>query len=177
MGHINLNLVEQPYIWFSTCNMSKHIYHARLSSHQFHNVFTKLHCWDSPFSFIAHTLDFMLQDCTHNSTRESYVLKVMWSKTMLKPHKIWSWGRGHCGQSSKDSFMSVSWDTYHYTFPGAHFTNDFFNVIQIKWKFHSAFIKVVVKWSLWMFAHGTIGVLSWHVPNIVAIWHFTTELH
>ena len=129
------------------------------------------------YSFITHTLDFMLQDWAHNSTWESYVLRVMWSKIMLKLHKIWPWGQGHCGQSSKDSFMSVSWDTYYYTFPEAYFMNDLSIFIQIQWKFHSAVIQVLVKWSLWIFAHATTIVLPWHVQQFVATWHLTMELH
>ena len=56
-----------------------------------------------------------------------------------------------------------------------HFTNDF--SIVIRWKFHSALIRVVVKWLLWNFAQGTTAVLSWHVQNFVAIWYPTMELH
>ena len=35
---------------------------------------------------------------------------------------------------------------------------DFSITIQIWWKFHSAFIRVVVKWLQWNFAHGTTAV-------------------
>ena len=31
--------------------------------------------------------------------------------------------------------------------------------------FHSAFTQIVVKWSLWNFANGTIAVLSWHMQH------------
>ena len=60
---------------------------------------------------------------------------------------------------------------------GAHFPNEFSIVIQIRWKFHSTLFEVVVKWSLWHFAHGTIAVLSWHVQNCIAIWYTTMSLH
>ena len=53
--------------------------------------------------------------------------------------------------------------------PGAHFINYFTVVIQILWKFHSAAIKIVMKWSLWNFSLGMTAVLSWHVKNFVAI--------
>ena len=48
--------------------------------------------------------------------------------------------------------------------------------IQIWWKFHSALIQIIVKWSLWNLAHGTEDVLLWHVQNFVAIWYHTMEL-
>ena len=51
-----------------------------------------------------------------------------------------------------------------------HFTNDFSIVIQIRWKFHSALIKVFEKWSLWNLAHDTTAVLLWHVQRFVALW-------
>ena len=54
--------------------------------------------------------------------------------------------------------------------PGAYFTNDFFPMIQIWWKFHSAFTQTVVKWLLWNFAYGMTAVLSWHVQNFIAIY-------
>ena len=60
--------------------------------------------------------------------------------------------------------------------PGAHFTNDFSIVIQMRWKFHSSLIQVVSMWSLSHFAHGTTAVLSLHVQNFVAIRHTTMEL-
>ena len=64
--------------------------------------------------------------------------------------------------------------------PGAHFTNTFIIVLQIWWKFHSALIKGVVKWSLWNFAHGIDmmkAVLSWHVQNFIPKYYLMTELH
>ena len=54
---------------------------------------------------------------------------------------------------------------------GAHFTNNFSILIQIRWKIHSAPIQVVIKWLLRNFAHGTAAVLSWHAQNFVAISH------
>ena len=54
---------------------------------------------------------------------------------------------------------------------GAHFTNGIDILIQIWWTFHSALIQVLVKWSLWNFAHGTTAVLSCHVQNCVVIWY------
>ena len=51
----------------------------------------------------------------------------------------------------------------------------FSDVFQIQWKWHSALIKVVMKWSLWNFAHGMTAVMSWHVQNFVAMWYPTVE--
>ena len=59
--------------------------------------------------------------------------------------------------------------------PGAHFIYDFSIVIKMGWKFHTALIQVVVKWSLRYFAHGTTALLSWHVQNFVAIWYRTRD--
>ena len=61
--------------------------------------------------------------------------------------------------------------------PGVHFTGDFPIVIQIRWKFHSNLMPVVVKWSLRNVAHGTTAVLSWHVRNFVAIPYLSVYLH
>ena len=61
--------------------------------------------------------------------------------------------------------------------PGAHFTNNFSIVIQIRLKIHYAPIEFVDKWSLLKFAHGTTAVLSWHVQNFLAIWYPTKELN
>ena len=61
--------------------------------------------------------------------------------------------------------------------PGDHFTIYFSIVIQIRWKFHSALIQVIVKWWLWNIAHSTTTVLSCHVQNSVAIWYHYMELH
>ena len=58
-----------------------------------------------------------------------------------------------------------------------HFTNDFFGLIQIRWKFHSAPIQVILKWSLWNFAHGTTVQLSWLLHNYVALLYPGMELH
>ena len=45
--------------------------------------------------------------------------------------------------------------------PGAHFTNDFSIIIQIRWKFPNALIQVVEQWSLWNFAwHNSCGVVA-----------------
>ena len=60
--------------------------------------------------------------------------------------------------------------------PGHHFMNNFSIVILIQWKFNSALIQVVTKWSLWNFANGMTAVLSWHVQNFVAIRHPTMTL-
>ena len=48
--------------------------------------------------------------------------------------------------------------------------NDFFIVLQIPWKFYSAFTYVTVMWSLWNVAYGRTNMLSWHSQNVVAIW-------
>ena len=61
--------------------------------------------------------------------------------------------------------------------PGAHFTNDYSFVIQIRWKFHSTLIQVIGKWSLWKFAHVTTALLSYHVQNVVAIWYPTMDFY
>ena len=61
--------------------------------------------------------------------------------------------------------------------PGTHFANDFSIAIQIRWKFHSALIQVVVMGSLQNFAHGMTALLSWHVHNIIAKWYPSMELH
>ena len=50
-------------------------------------------------------------------------------------------------------------------------------LIHIRWKFHSALIEVVLKWSLWNFGHATTAVLLTHVRNFVAIWYPTMVLH
>ena len=47
----------------------------------------------------------------------------------------------------------------------------------IWWKFHSALIQVVVRWSLWNSVHDMTALLSWHVQNFVATWYPTMELH
>ena len=60
--------------------------------------------------------------------------------------------------------------------PGAHFTNNFSITFQMWWKFHFALIKILIKWSLQYLAHGTTAGLSWHVPNVVAIWSSVVEL-
>ena len=60
---------------------------------------------------------------------------------------------------------------------GSQLTSDFSIVIQIRWKFHSALIQVVVKWSIWSFAHGTTAALSWHVQDFVTIWYPTINLY
>ena len=59
---------------------------------------------------------------------------------------------------------------------GVHFTNNFSILIQIPAKIDYAFIRVVVKWSLQMFAHATTGVLSRHVQNFVAMGNPTLDL-
>ena len=46
---------------------------------------------------------------------------------------------------------------------------DFSIVIQIPWKFDSALIEVVAKWSLSNFAHDTKAVLLCHVQNFVVV--------
>ena len=56
-------------------------------------------------------------------------------------------------------------------------SNDFSIVIQIGGKFYSTLIQIVVKLSLWNFAHGTTAVLSWHVQNCITIWYPTLKLH
>ena len=61
--------------------------------------------------------------------------------------------------------------------PVAHFTNDFSIVIQIRWKFHVAFIPIVAKWSLRHSAFGTAATLSRHAQKFVAIWYFAMELY
>ena len=43
-------------------------------------------------------------------------------------------------------------------------------IIQIRWKFHLVFIKVVMRWSIRKFAHGRTAVLSLQVKPFVAIW-------
>ena len=48
---------------------------------------------------------------------------------------------------------------------------------ELRWKFHSTLIEVVVKWSLWHFEHGTTVVLSSHVQNCIAIWYTSMSLH
>ena len=60
---------------------------------------------------------------------------------------------------------------------GAHFKNDFSILIQIRWKFHSALIQVIVKWMLWNFAHDMTVVLLCHVQNFVVIWYPIMDLH
>ena len=55
----------------------------------------------------------------------------------------------------------------------AAFHERFSIVIHIRRKFHSAHIRVVVKWSLRNFAHGTTTALSYHMQNYVAIRHPT----
>ena len=49
--------------------------------------------------------------------------------------------------------------------------------IQIRWKVFSGLTQVIVKWSLWHFAHGTTAVLSWYVQNFVAISYPTMEFN
>ena len=61
--------------------------------------------------------------------------------------------------------------------PGTHFTNNFSIIIKIWWIFHSALIQILIKWSLWNFAHGMTAVLSWHVQNFVAIQYPTLKVH
>ena len=75
-----------------------------------------------------------------------------------------SWNYCQISQRPRSSFYS-----------GAHFTNDF--IIQIRWKFHSALIQVLVKWLLWNFARDITAVLSWHVQNFVVVLHNTMKLH
>ena len=56
----------------------------------------------------------------------------------------------------------------------AHVANDFSIGIQIRGKFHSTYlIKVVVKWSLWNFAHGVCKILSDMRPEngVTPIFH------
>ena len=74
-----------------------------------------------------------------------------------------------------DSFMThicftqpqwVKWSLSFIHIAGAHFMNDSTILIQIWWKFHSAVIQVVVKWSLGNFAYGTTAEVLWHVQNI-----------
>ena len=64
------------------------------------------------------------------------------------------------------------------TWTRVHFTNDFFIVIQIQWNFNCAVIPVVLKLSLWNFAHDRTAVLSRQVKTFVAIdtlhWSYTT---
>ena len=68
-------------------------------------------------------------------------------------------------------FMQLVWIS------DAHFMHNFSFVIQIQWKFHSALIQVVVKWSLWNFASGRTAVLWWQVQNFVVVWYPTPVLH
>ena len=49
-------------------------------------------------------------------------------------------------------------------------------VNKIWWKFDSVLIQVIVKWSLWHFAHGMAAVLSWHVQTFVVTWYTMMEL-
>ena len=58
---------------------------------------------------------------------------------------------------------------------GAHFTNNFSITFQMWWKFHFALIQILIKWSLQYLAHATTAGLSWHVPNVVAIWSSVVE--
>ena len=60
--------------------------------------------------------------------------------------------------------------------PGAHFTNNFSITIQMWWKFHFAFIQILIKWSLQYLAHCTTAGLSCNVPNFVVIWSSVIEL-
>ena len=50
-------------------------------------------------------------------------------------------------------------------------------VVQIRCKIHSPLIEVVVKWSLWNFAHDTTAVLLWDEQKVIAIWYPTMKLH
>ena len=60
--------------------------------------------------------------------------------------------------------------------PGANFTNEFFIVLQIWWKFYSALIQVAMKWSLSNSAHGMTAQLLYHVQNFVTISYLTMKL-
>ena len=72
---------------------------------------------------------------------------------------------------------SVTANTTNATFCSCLFTNDFSIIIQIRWKFHSALIHVVMKKSLWNFSHGMTAGLSWHVQiflqNNILQWNYT----
>ena len=61
--------------------------------------------------------------------------------------------------------------------PRGPFKEQFFIVIQIRRKSHAALIQIVVKRSLWKFAHITTAALSWEVQNCVDIWNHTMKLH
>ena len=58
-----------------------------------------------------------------------------------------------------------------------HIHDRFSIVIPILRKIHYALIWVVVKRSLWNFAHGITAVLSWEVQICVAIWYPTMDVH
>ena len=73
--------------------------------------------------------------------------------------------------------MQLSCVFYYSPRPGAYFANDVSIVIQIQWKYNSSLTHVLVKWSLWNFAHGTTAVLSCYVQNFVAVWYPTLKLH
>ena len=61
--------------------------------------------------------------------------------------------------------------TCNYISDRGPFQERFFHIIiQIGWKFHSAVIQVVMKQSVWNFAHGMTAVLSWYVHNFVATY-------
>ena len=53
--------------------------------------------------------------------------------------------------------------------PGYHFTNTFFIVIHIWWKFNFVLLSIQSMWSLQNFAHDTKILLSWYEQNYVAI--------
>ena len=72
---------------------------------------------------------------------------------------------------SYHSFSLCHWHVYvsavNPDTSGAHPMNDFFSVVnQIRWKFHSALIQVILKWPLWSFAQDMTAVLSWHVQYL-----------
>ena len=49
-------------------------------------------------------------------------------------------------------------------------------IIQIWWKSHFVFTKILMGWSLQNFAHAMTAVLSWHVQKFVVIWWSEMEL-
>ena len=74
-------------------------------------------------------------------------------------------------------YTGINWqNTHQHNLNWGLFHEQFLHrKIHIRWKFHSAPIQVVVKWSLWNFAHGMTAVLSWHVHNFVEIWYPAME--
>ena len=60
----------------------------------------------------------------------------------------------------KHGWVNLTW---------AHFTNEYFIVIQIRWIIHIALIQIVINWSLQNSAYDTTAQLSWHVQKLAAI--------